>query len=284
MDCETVQDQIGAYLDGELPAEAAVELEGHIAGCAICREALARQWSLAEMLRDADSERGASAPANLWAAIEARLDDRAGRTIRSSVFRRFRRPLAAAASLAAFVGVAVFLGVWLSSGGHEVRAAEVDYSVLLDGVAEDVNAAVGRFVEHYSGERIEPASVHEAAPGMTFEIPAELPGGFQRVAVYRLRFGEAVGIAARYQRSEDQVFVFFHPPMERIRLGIHRESECNVAGREGYRVEVGPWKLIHFTTPTTCHCLLSTLGGEADIREIFSAVAPDFDDHTSSGH
>jgi hypothetical protein len=63
-------------------------------------------------------------------------------------------------------------------------------------------------------------------------------------------------------------------------MGVHRQSCCHVAGREGQRVEVGPWQLIHFTDPSTCHCLLSLLD-EASQAAVFAAVAPNFPSPTT---
>jgi hypothetical protein len=50
-----------------------------------------------------------------------------------------------------------------------------------------------------------------------------------------------------------------------------------VAGRPGYCVETGPWRLIHFTDPTTCHCILSKLTSDSDLKAVMAAVSPDFD-------
>ena len=59
-------------------------------------------------------------------------------------------------------------------------------------------------------------------------------------------------------------------------MGIHQQSPCHVAGHGGYQVEVGPWRLIHFTDPTTCHCLISNIRNETDLHNILAIIAPAF--------
>jgi hypothetical protein len=49
-----------------------------------------------------------------------------------------------------------------------------------------------------------------------------------------------------------------------------------VEGREVRSVEVKPWRLVHFTDPTTCHCVLSTLDVEKELPAVFAAIAPGF--------
>ncbi|MHC4795186.1 MAG: hypothetical protein ACYTF1_00960, partial [Planctomycetota bacterium] len=191
------------------------------------------------------------------------------------IFHFFRRPLALAASLVFFIGAATFIGFWLNPG-TTAEASVINYAVLLDDLAVDVNTAIQKFFDHYQAEPIEANAANSVAPDLSFAIPPELPGGYRMVQAYRLQFGPFTGIAARYLRNQEPLIVFFHPPMERTELGVHHESHCHVAGRDGHRVEAGPWRLIHFTDPTTCHCLLSKLDTESELLAVLSAVSPTF--------
>jgi len=83
-------------------------------------------------------------------------------------------------------------------------------------------------------------------------------------------------VAAIYRRGNEPLVVLFHPPVDLTNLGVHRQSHCVVGGRFGHKVEVGPWRLIHFTDPTTCHCLLSRLDAGPELLEVMAAIAPSF--------
>jgi len=277
MDCPKAQGMMGAYLDGVLPEIQAEELEAHVAVCRPCSSELEKTRSLVDQLNwAAAKQQGVTAPKRLWSQIEQQLE-RDGRQSKVIwLIRLFKKPLAAAASLAILVGTGVFFAIWLSAGTGTAQAFTVDYSILLDDLAVDVDAAVMRFFDHYNAVPIDAESAQAAAGGLNFAIPPELPGGYHIEQAYRLKFGDSPGIAARYRRDQEPLVVFFHPPVEQAKLGIHRESDCQVAGRDGHQVEVGPWRLIHFTDPTTCHCLLSKLDNESDVFAVLAGIAPEF--------
>ena len=284
MDCACAREKLGWYVDGELPAGEVYALQEHLRDCRECTAELHRLEALVRRLEMAAGPSGVQAPPNLWAGIEARLRPPAAQTAhrphpsrrRGWPARFWRRPIAAAASLGLLIGGGVTVAFLAHESAQKAQAAGIDYSVLLDGVAQDADAAVDRFLRHYSAERITPEAASAAAPGLSFRLPQELPGGYQREAVYRVQFGTAAGVVARYRRANEPLVVFFHTPIGQTRLGIHRESECHVAGREGQRVEVGPWQLVHFTDPSTCHCLLSKISDEAGQSAILAAIAPEF--------
>ena len=52
MDCQKIQDNLSAYLDGELPAEDARQVERHVEECAVCRDLLRELRSVADVLGD----------------------------------------------------------------------------------------------------------------------------------------------------------------------------------------------------------------------------------------
>jgi anti-sigma factor RsiW len=277
MDCQSIHEQIGAYVDGELPSEQAAELETHVRGCSACRAELERVQALVAKLEGiAEDDRGAQAPPELWSAIEDRLDASQKQDMPSRILQFPRRLLAVAASLVFLVGAAAFMGFWMGPGAATAHATVIDYSVLLDGLADDVDAAVERFLKHYKAEPIQVETASSAAPDLSFDLPSELPGGFKIEQAYSMMFGDSPGVAARYRRGDEPLVVFFHPPVDKENLGVHKESHCIVGGHEGHRVEVGDWQLLHFTDPSTCHCLLSNLQEESDLATVMASIAPKF--------
>ena len=51
-ECEEILRQVEVYLDGELPAEEAARVEGHLAGCSPCLERQEFVSNLRRILRD----------------------------------------------------------------------------------------------------------------------------------------------------------------------------------------------------------------------------------------
>src|SRR5690606_19896719 len=64
-------DLMSEYIDGELPAERARELEAHVAGCAACESVLAELQAVVEA---AGGTSAAPPPADLWPGIRDAID------------------------------------------------------------------------------------------------------------------------------------------------------------------------------------------------------------------
>jgi len=276
MNCDTVREMLDPYLDAELPDTQRAEFEQHVQGCPNCTTELEDQRAIWSELDRLGTQSDVNAPPALWSSIEKRLDTADQPSSQLRIISFFRRPIAAAASLAILIGAGLFVGLWLGPGTSTVQASSVDYAILLDGLAEDVNTAVRRFLNHYEAEPIARDAADTAAPELSFAVPPELPGGYRIEQAYSLQFGNNPGVAATYRRGDEPLVVFFHPPVDKENLGIHRHSPCIVGDRHGQKVEVGPWRLIHFTDPTTCHCLLSKLDEGPELFEIMAQIAPKF--------
>jgi anti-sigma factor RsiW len=143
---------LGAYADGELPAETTSQIDAHLLGCARCRGELAIHESLRGRLAIEPPSGGSPAlRARIAAAIDAapqpipRVEHRAGVVERARAFalgsaRRIRLTLAASVIV---VVLAAALGVQgrtaMAGAGSEVRELPADArSVpMLDAVLED---------------------------------------------------------------------------------------------------------------------------------------------------
>ncbi len=71
MICEEATDQLGPFLDGELPSAVRDNLEAHLVTCSSCRAELE---ALREMTADMARPPTMRVPDALWTAIEQRLD------------------------------------------------------------------------------------------------------------------------------------------------------------------------------------------------------------------
>lgn len=121
MTCERVRDLLDDYLDGELPAETAVPLRGHLEGCAACAE---EERALRSLLAEAAALPREIAPAReLWSGIAPRLVP--PKLLAFPSRRASFVPGALAAAAAVLVALSVFW-TWRSApDGSQVRTAAV---------------------------------------------------------------------------------------------------------------------------------------------------------------
>jgi len=70
MTCESVREQLTAYLDGELADERGSAVRGHLRGCEACRKAATDEAALRDGLRALPP---LDPPASLWAGVQAQL-------------------------------------------------------------------------------------------------------------------------------------------------------------------------------------------------------------------
>jgi hypothetical protein len=272
MTCEQVRNWLGPYLDDEVSADIRSAVETHVSVCQHCSHELESLRSVAEVLAQPDSVR---VPHELWGSIEERLAKRATR--RHMVIFTFRRVVAAVAVLLIAIGVGLFALPWGWDGASRAQAATVDFGVLLDGLKMDPDNAFDAFLAQYQPEKVSPAEAKAYAPGLTFELPDVLPGGFRRVAAYKLHFGDKPGVAARYMRDGELLGFVFHPPILQMRFGERENRSCSVGKLHGQAVDVGEWTLSHLTDPSTCHCVLTKLDKASELPAVMAAIAPGSD-------
>ncbi|MCH7702240.1 MAG: zf-HC2 domain-containing protein [Planctomycetes bacterium] len=276
MNCPEVQHQLGLYLDQELPADLRPAFQEHLDQCSACRANLEAMKVTAGAVASLPEPR---LPSELWNRIERQLDtNRIAGGIQPEDW--FRIPPRVAASVILFIGLGL-IGYTLSNGGASpASAATVDFSVLLDALPLDAEKAFRKFLMLYDAKESSPFEARRYAPGLTFELPEELPGGFRLRSVYLLRFGDGRGVAAAYVRDGDFLAAIYHPPVQQESFGTHKDYPCVVGQHHGHKVQVSEWSLIHLTDPTTCHCILSRLDEETELPAVLAAIVP----HATTGH
>jgi len=274
MCCEQIERQLGLFVDNELSATHRREVEAHLEFCTSCRAELEELRELVDGIAQPDP---VAVPLTLWTNIEQRLDQAELTASPRSAMRprprlRLRRgPWAIAAGVVLAVGLGMF---GLSSLETTAQASTVDFGMLLDALPLDAQKAFRKFLVRYDAKPSTPAAAKRIASDLNFETPAVLPGGFRLQSVYELRIGGAKGIAAAYDRDGEFLAVVFHPPMKHEKFGSHENYPCVIGKHCGHKVQVGEWKLVHLTDPTTCHCLLSKLDETTEMPKVMAANAP----------
>jgi len=272
MGCEQIERQLGRYIDGELSDTERDRIATHLASCGSCR---AECDALLDLAQEIAKGAAVGVPESLWSDIARRLDQPI--RIDGSPSPRKHRSLMPATrwALAAGLLLAVGMGlVGLSSLDTSAHASSVDFGVLLDALPLDAQGAFRKFLVRYDGKPTTPAAAKRLVPGLNFDTPALLPGGFRLTSVYRLRIGKTIGIAAAYDRDGEFLAVVFHTPMKHERFGSHESYPCVIGKHGGHKVQVGDWKLVHLTDRTTCHCLLSRLDEQTEMPAVMKAIAP----------
>ncbi|MFN0248073.1 MAG: anti-sigma factor family protein [Kofleriaceae bacterium] len=130
MKCDDVQEQLTAYLDGELADDRGSAIRGHLRSCDACRGVASDESSLRDGLRDLPP---VQPPASLWANVQAQLANAEVADAQKPAWRRtlgrWARMLAPSWPQLALGGVAaaavVTFVVWRSEGSQDPPPSEV---------------------------------------------------------------------------------------------------------------------------------------------------------------
>ncbi|MCB0719132.1 MAG: zf-HC2 domain-containing protein [Bacteroidetes bacterium] len=268
MSCTRLQQILGAYLDAELSADEVRQVDSHLRECTECR----CEFQSLQRLTNGIASEQAEVPSELWEGVEHRLSATPQGHQDIGMRSHWTQKLRLAAMIAVAVGIIGYFA-FVRQGEDTAQASSIDFSVILDTIHLDPDEAFSRFLRQYVGEAIAPTRAAEYAADLVFDVPPMLPGGFERIDVYGLRFGSQPGIAARYRRSDQTLIAIFHPTVHAEDFGTHQDLPCIVGRHHGHAVEVGEWRLVHVTDPVTCHCVLSKLDDD-DLAPILETVAP----------
>jgi anti-sigma factor RsiW len=157
MRCDEMTDRLDAFVDGDLPAEEAAEVQRHLEGCLACRTQLEQ---LSELLRRAAAlPAEEQPPRDLWPQISARLSTEGSDVVRfpSPVRRYVWTWMAAAAAVVLAIASAFLMRQTSIDAGSPtiadthrqtaaesavVRAAYRDVEADLDRVRADLRAVL----------------------------------------------------------------------------------------------------------------------------------------------
>ena len=117
MTCQELDERLDDWIDGDLVAEVAAEVEAHLASCALCQE---RERRLRQVLAHAASlPRSLTPPRDLWPDIARRVERERSWSWSGSAWQ----PWALAA--AATVAVALAAVLWTGRAPSAVRTVEI---------------------------------------------------------------------------------------------------------------------------------------------------------------
>lgn len=269
MTCAEIKGNLGLYVDDEIPLIEAQRIRAHVAECDACRAEVASLRELAAAITDGPTP---EVPASLWTGIDRRLSEHRPVSISPRPLKRTIPVMRVAAVIALVVGLGG-LAMFVRQGESTAQASTIDFGVILDALPIDPQKALSRFLTLYNAVEIAPSEARSFAPNLDFEVPAMLPGGFQRSNTYGLRFGSNPGVAARYEKPGELLVAIFHPTVHPEQFGTLKDYPCVVGDHHGHAVAVGDWRLVHVTDPVTCHCVLSRLD-ELELAPVLKAVAP----------
>jgi hypothetical protein len=171
MDCKFTERSLSEYLEGELPAQQVLELEGHLNACDSCRQQLnecQRILSACRALPDYEARQ------ELWARIKPRIHelDKEAIALPAGSLRQLRDPLVALLDRLVFyrrvayasIGVAllsfsVWIGQFLYQPGYgleldsepmelaalEVRKAEIHYKNAIESLTQVLEDSKGNW-------------------------------------------------------------------------------------------------------------------------------------------
>lgn len=110
MKCESIREQLTAYLDGELADERGSAVRGHLRGCDVCRKVATDEAALRDGLRALPP---LDPPASLWAGVQAQLAAAEVEDAKRPAWRRLLARWAPHARHIGFAGLAIAAAVVL---------------------------------------------------------------------------------------------------------------------------------------------------------------------------
>lgn len=152
-DCEAMQEQLSALLDGELDGEETRQVRAHLARCPDCRAFYTAMQELSGLLEPE------APPAALHAGIMARFDQRERVLARQKRLGRLRPLFSLAAAAAILVGTVLTLGRSAMHFGKSSAPAETAYTY---SVTAEAPPEAGDGLEQ--GEMRFPTEVAQAVP------------------------------------------------------------------------------------------------------------------------
>ncbi len=237
MRCEQVQKYIDAYMDGELEATPAVELEQHLDGCAPCSDALAT----ARMVKGAVREHVAAerAPAALRERIAAALDDAAATEGEGGIWQVRRSMMGFAAAAAVLLGV---IGTYVYSGYPGSPGPALDRASLASFPTEIFSDVVDRHVRQLPTE-IETDAPEKAASWFRGKVDFRV--GSVQFDQPNVRFvgGRVSNVGAHraaelyYSVGDSRLTLVVFQPSPSVRSALREDGDVSTWG--GRRERVG---------------------------------------------
>lgn len=247
MNCRDLETELTPYLDGELIAEARVEVEGHLATCDVCRKHVERERHNLSVIQQAVKADAPVAPE----AFKARLFE----NLRHDADLQRRAGLRRVAAMAAGVTVALVVGhqAWR---GHQRRLYEQD--------------AAMRHARQF------PLEIEQSPEAIERWFGGKVD---YRVSVPRFPNARAAGARLLQVRDKPAAYIRYDAPKQQMGLFVYGDdhdvdvgSEPAVGSSHGYNV-------VSWREGDVVYQLVTDLD-ERDIRDLVPAQASESESAT----
>ncbi len=281
MHCQQIREQLGPWIDGELPQTQAAAIEAHLRACDACRREADILRRIVRTLAavDRESDLPETVRAAVWQRIETTLDARQpappalpDRPPQPRIWRLLRPTLAAAAIL-----VAVGLGTYsfLATNGPAI-AAEIDLRPFLEQSGRDISAGLNALMQRYGGREVSPEALARQVR-LRVHLPEKLPLGLRLDSAYLLHMGHHHRAAALLLRGRaGQLLLIQCPGGTKKELGNVQCIACRLGGKPGHLAEVGPLQIGHIESPNVCVCIVSALPDTDALSRVLEKVRIEF--------
>jgi anti-sigma factor RsiW len=249
--CRRVLPLLEAFADGELHADKVLEVNQHLAECAVCSERVRFSQALHTSTRRVVHEAAVPSPAfaeRLQAALDAEFEREAGRT---AIEREARAKILPWRVIVPVAAAASFTLVWAAStgksgvgaeGGYESASiANADRPGSIANVEQLVDELVTYHAKATAPEVVEPTMVQKLEPqvGVPVRLPSLHGAQWEGASVVPMRNQRAASL--RYNMGNHRVTVYVYDS-NRFRLRatleprVVRNQPVYVGNRRGYSI------------------------------------------------
>lgn len=234
MDCSDVQDQLSAYLDGELTSEVREAVSRHFEHCQTCAADVAAFRKLSEAVRRLPTPD--VAPPAMWAEISAKLDGQSSDIpgAQTSFQRKWFSGAGKTILLAALVLLILGSGIWVMRysipAEHEHSAefvAAMDH--YLTTLSTDPEGAEQFLLKRYDGKTVEPEGAIKLV-GYRPAVAEGLPDGYSLASTSVLKMPCCVCVKAVCNRDDGSTLVLFEHDDEKTEWFGDRSSNKAMCG------------------------------------------------------
>lgn len=231
MRCDWIQEQLSAYIDGEVDIEKLLQVEEHCEQCEACRTMVSQFVALGALMRQSEASVDTDA---IWDRVAANLDCRDVVPISSKSSPKSW--IYAILAMAASVALIWFVARHHSSFEHEDErthehaALAVDFQHVIELAKTEPKLAIAKLVATYQGQELDQRAATKYL-GYEPALFESVPQGFSRVSTHVLNMPCCKCSATICERKDGtSLIVFEHKDEQPVWFGDSPSIETQCAG------------------------------------------------------